>query len=133
MYEVTNLEQKIREVIARVELESRLYDRVGTLSRGMQQRVSLARAIIHNPSVLFLDEPEVGLDPRAVSIMQDILNSARIEGSTILLTTHNLERGLELCDQLAILNKGMIVYQKSKHEVNTANFKSIYDYYTGMS
>ena len=132
MYDVADLEQRIREVITRVELESRLSDRVGTLSRGMQQRVSLARAIIHNPSIMFLDEPEVGLDRHAVSIMNDILNSAENKGNTVFLATHNLERGLELCDRFAILNRGSIVYQADKAEINTADFKSIYDNYTGM-
>ena len=131
MYGVNNLDRTVREVIARVELQSRLYDRVGTLSRGMQQRVSLARAIIHNPSILFLDEPETGLDPHAVSIMQEILNTPGIERNTVLFTTHNMERGLELCDRLAILSEGRIVYQKPKAEIDTANFKSVYDQYTG--
>ena len=133
MYEVRNLDQKIREVTALVELETRLYDRVGTLSRGMQQRVSLARAIIHSPSIMFLDEPEVGLDPHAVCIMQDILNASGTEDNTVLLTTHNFERGLEMCDRLVILNEGKIVYQGLKQELNTSNFKSIYDCYTEMS
>jgi heme exporter protein A len=133
MYGVNNLDRTVREVIARVELESRLYDRVGTLSRGMQQRVSLARAIIHNPSILFLDEPETGLDPHAVSVMQGILDTPAIERNTVLFTTHNIERGLELCDRLAILSEGRIVYQKPKEEIDTANFKSVYNRYTGMS
>jgi heme exporter protein A len=133
MYGVNNLEQRIKEVVARVELGSRLNDRVGTLSRGMQQRISLSRAIIHSPTIMFLDEPEVGLDPRAVSMMQEILTAARNEGNTVLLTTHNLERGLELCDRLAILNEGKIVYQGLKEGMDTANFKSIYDCHTGIS
>jgi ABC-type multidrug transport system ATPase subunit len=133
MYGVNNLDRAVREVIARVELESRLYDRVGTLSRGMQQRVSLARAIIHSPSILFMDEPEAGLDPRAVSVMQGILDTSGNARNTVLFTTHNIERGLELCDRLAILSEGKIVYQGLKEEIDTANFKSVYDRYTGLN
>ena len=133
MYDVVNLDQKIREVVARVELESRLHERIGTLSRGMQQRVSLARAILHSPSIMLLDEPEVGLDPHAVSIMQDILNTTRSERSTLLLTTHNLKRGLELCDRLAILNEGRFVYQGLKQEIDIPNIKQIYNRYTRIS
>jgi heme exporter protein A len=133
MYGVNNLDRTVREVIARVELESRLYDRVGTLSRGMQQRVSLARAIIHSPSILFLDEPEAGLDPHSVNILQGILNNSGNERSTVLFTSHNIERGLELCDRLAILSEGKIVYQGPKDELDAANFKLVYDRYTGMS
>ena len=131
MYGVKDLDNAVCEVIERVRLKSRLYDRVGTLSRGMQQRVSLARAIIHSPSILFLDEPETGLDPHAVSIMQGILDAPGTEHNTVLFTTHNMERGLELCDRLAILSGGRIVYQKPKKEIDTANFRSIYDSYTG--
>jgi heme exporter protein A len=133
MYAVPDLEGKIREVISRVELESRLYNRISTLSRGMQQRVSLARAIIHSPVIMFLDEPEVGLDPHAVSIMREILTDTIHKGNTVLLTTHNLERGLELCDRVAILNEGRIVYQEPKQKIDIANFKAIYDRFTGLS
>lgn len=133
MYGVTDLERRIREVINHVELEIRLYDRVSTLSRGMQQRVSLARAIIHKPSIMFLDEPEVGLDSRAVSIMRNILDGTENKGNTVFLATHNLERGMEICDRFAILNDGKFVYQALKQEIDTAKFKSTYDFYTGIT
>ena len=112
-------------------MESRLHDRVGTLSHGMQQRVSIARAIIHNPSIIFLDEPEVGLDPHASTLIRDLLGNINNDSRTVVMTTHNLERGLELCDRVIILNRGRIVYQASKHEVDTVNFKEVYDQCTG--
>jgi heme exporter protein A len=133
MYGVTNLEQRIREIINRVELEIRLYDKVSTLSRGMQQRVSLARAIIHKPNIMFLDEPEVGLDARAVDIMINILNSSENGIDTVFMTTHNLERGMEICDRFAILNRGEFVYHAFRQDVDTTNFKSTYDHYTGVT
>jgi ABC-type multidrug transport system ATPase subunit len=131
MYGIDALERRVKEVVERVELESRLYDRICTLSRGMQQRVSWARAIIHNPPLLFLDEPEVGLDSRAVSITSEILNAALMQGATVLLATHFLERGLSLCDRVAILNEGDIVYQASKKEIDVGDFKAAYEHHTG--
>ncbi len=129
MYDVPDLEERIHAVVSRVNLESRLHDRVGTLSHGMQQRVSIARAIIHNPSVLFLDEPEVGLDPHAVIVLRDVLESISTPERTIMMTTHNLRQGVEMGDRVVILSKGRIVYQASRGEIDTTNFQEIYDKY----
>ncbi len=130
MYDVADLEQRIREVIAWVQLESRLHDRVGTLSRGLQQRASIARAVLHNPSILFLDEPDVGLDPHASVMVRDILGSINSGSRTVVMTTHNLERGLELGDSIVILDRGKIVYQSPRNAISEANFRQIYDRYT---
>ena len=130
MYDVPELETKIREVISWVQLESRLYDRVGTLSHGLQQRASIARAVLHNPSILFLDEPEVGLDPHASTVIRDILDSINSGSRTVVMTTHNLERGLELGDKVIILDRGKVVYQAAKHEIDALNFQKIYNQYT---
>jgi len=131
MYDVADLEQKIHDVISWVQLESRRYDRIGTLSRGQQQRVSIARGVLHNPSILFLDEPEVGLDPHASTVIRDMLGGLNTGGRTVVMTTHNLERGLELGDRIIILDRGRIVYQAAKHKIDKANFQQVYDQYTG--
>ena len=133
MYDIADLEKRIREVISWVQLESRLHDRVGTLSRGLQQRASIARAVLHNPSILFLDEPEVGLDPHASTVIRDVLGSINSGSRTVVMTTHNLERGLELSDSVIILDRGKIVYQASKYEADVANFREIYDRCTRIS
>ena len=130
MYDVTDLEKRIREVTSWMRLESRLNDRVGTLSRGLQQRASMARAVLHNPSILFLDEPEVGLDLHAKAIVKDILSNTNSEGRTVVMTTHNLERGLELGDRVVIIDRGKIVYQASSHELSKVNFQQIFDRFT---
>ncbi len=130
MYDVVDLESRIHEVIAWVRLESRLHDRVGTLSRGLQQRVSLARAVLHNPSFLFLDEPEVGLDPRASAMLADALDDISSGHRTVVMTTHNLTRGLELADSVAIIDRGKIIYRASGHELDKANFHQVYDQFT---
>jgi len=131
MYDVPDIEQRIREVVAWVQLEPRLHDRTGTLSRGMQQRAAIARAVLHNPAILFLDEPEVGLDPQASALVRDVLASAASGSRTTVMTTHNLERGLELADSIVILNRGRVVYRAPGQEVNAADLKQIYDRHTG--
>ncbi|MBA7663956.1 ABC transporter ATP-binding protein NatA [subsurface metagenome] len=132
MYDVPDLETKIHEVVSWVRLESRLHDRVGTLSHGLQQRASIARAVLHNPAILFLDEPEVGLDPQASTVIRDVLGSINSGSRTVVMTTHNLEWGLELGDSVIILDRGKVVYQAVKHEVDTVNFRRVYDRCTEM-
>ena len=131
MYDIGDSERRIREVIAWAQLESRIHDKVGTLSRGLQQRASLARAVLHNPSFLFLDEPEVGLDPHASDMVRDVLSNTDSGNRTVVITTHNLERGLKLGDRIAIVDKGKIVYRISGQELTGVDFRDIYDRYTG--
>jgi len=130
MYDVADLDKRIREVISWVRLESRLHDRAGTLSHGLQQRASIARAVLHNPSILFLDEPDIGLDPHASKITGDIIDGAGSDKRTVVMTTHNLERGLELADSIVILDRGKVVYEASRSELSGEDFRKIYDRYT---
>ena len=127
MFDIADLEKRIREVTAWAQLESRLYDRVGTLSRGLQQRASLARAVLHNPSFLFLDEPEVGLDPHASEMVRDVISNTDSSSRTVVITTHNLERGLELGDRIVIIDRGKIVYQAYREELIGVDFRQIYN------
>lgn len=133
MYAVTNLEQRIREVISQVQLESRLHDQVGTLSRGMKQRVAIARAVLHDPLIMLLDEPDTGLDPHAIMMMRDVLEPFTSGERTVVMTTHNLERGIEFADQVVILHEGRVAYQASGQEIDTASFRETYDRCIGMS
>jgi len=130
MYDVPNLEEQIHDVVRWVRLEARLHDRVGTLSRGMQQRISIARTVIHNPSIVLLDEPEVGLDPHAIVMVREVLDSLSSGERTVVMTTHNLEQGIEMSDRVVILDKGRIVYQEHKDRINIATFRETYDRYT---
>ncbi|MBI2288621.1 MAG: ATP-binding cassette domain-containing protein [Chloroflexi bacterium] len=111
-------------------MTSRLYDRVGTLSRGMQQRLSIARSLIHKPSIMLLDEPETGLDQQATAMLWEALKSEGKEKRTILLTTHNLERGLEVGERLMILAQGKITYDKPKQGLDLSELKEAYQHYT---
>ena len=130
MYDVPRLRERIHEVVAMVGMTSRLHDRVGTLSRGMQQRLSLARSLLHKPAIMLLDEPETGLDQQAISMLWKALETEGEEKRTIILTTHNLERGLELGDRLLILDKGKIVYEGSRQVLDLAGLKAAYQHST---
>jgi len=88
-------------------LEKRADERVGTYSKGMKQRLALVRALLHSPSLLFLDEPTAGLDPEAALQVHNLIDSIRkSSGQTVVLCTHNLVEAQRLCDRMAILNKG---------------------------
>jgi ABC-2 type transport system ATP-binding protein len=83
---------------------------VTKLSKGMKQKVTVARALLHRPRLVFLDEPSVGLDPvAAVALREDIQNLARREGTTVFLTTHNLAEAEKICDQVGVIRKGQLV------------------------
>ncbi|MFC2073114.1 heme ABC exporter ATP-binding protein CcmA, partial [Chloroflexota bacterium] len=130
MYDVPKRKERIHELVAKVGMTSRLHDRVGTLSRGMQQRLSIARSLLHKPAIMLLDEPETGLDQQATSMLWEALQTEGERKRTIILTTHNLERGLELGERLLILDKGKIVYEGSRQSLDLAGLKEAYKHST---
>jgi heme exporter protein A len=132
LYDVNRIRERIHEVASIVSMTSRLHDRVGTLSRGMQQRLSIARSLLHEPGIMLLDEPETGLDQQAISILREVVRSADGRKKTIVLTTHNLERGLEFGDRLLILARGKIVCQMPAKDLDLAGLKETYQQSTGV-
>ncbi|MCO5382122.1 MAG: ATP-binding cassette domain-containing protein [Methanosarcina barkeri] len=84
-------------------------DKVKTLSKGMKQKIMIARALINDPDILFLDEPGSGLDPRSAREIRQMILGLKEQGKTILITTHNMEEADFLCDYLAIIHKGCII------------------------
>ncbi len=126
LYDVPHRRERISEVAALVEMTARLHDRVDNLSRGMQQRLSIARSLLHQPAVMLLDEPETGLDQRAIAILWPALTPASTGKRSVILTTHNLERGFELGDRLIILDKGKIVYEGLRPSLSLATLKEVY-------
>jgi len=101
------------------ELSSRGNDKVETYSKGMKQRLALARALIHKPPLLFLDEPTSGLDPEAAQQVNDLIASLRqTDGQTVVLATHNLLEAQRLCDRVAIINNGRILAMGSLDELS---------------
>jgi len=101
------------EVLESVGLGDSSKKAVSTLSRGMSQRLALARAILYSPKLLILDEPTSALDPGTARDICKLLQKIREDGATIFLTTHNMDEALKLCDRVALLNKGEIIAQDS--------------------
>ena len=126
LYGISEAEEKAMEVIRQVGLENRMHDLVRTFSRGMQQRLAVARAIVHEPKILLLDEPYTGLDQHGARIFGELLNWLKTENRTIVMTTHNLPEGLEISDKVAILDGGKIVYESDARGVELTRFKEIY-------
>ena len=101
--------KKSTEALQNVGLENAAKKAVSSLSKGMRQRLALARAILHTPKILFLDEPTSGLDPTTARGIHELIQKLRDDGATIFLTTHNMDEAVKLCDRVALLHKGKIV------------------------
>jgi ABC-2 type transport system ATP-binding protein len=104
LYEQRDAHRRIDQALEAVNLTARSHDLCGSLSKGLRQRVGLARALLNDPAVMFLDEPTSGLDPVASREVHDLINGLRQRGVTVFLTTHRLEEAERLCDRVAILN-----------------------------
>ena len=105
-----DVRQRIEELLTEFELADRAHERVGGYSKGMKQRLALARALQHKPELLFLDEPTSGLDPVAAHHVNELIERlARREGCTVFLCTHNLVEAQKLCDRVAVLEHGRLV------------------------
>ncbi|MEA3287364.1 MAG: ABC transporter ATP-binding protein [Candidatus Marinimicrobia bacterium] len=113
IYGVPDLSHRITKLLADVELTHRRFDLVATFSRGMTQRLTIARALLHEPSLLLLDEPFTGLDQQAVGMLISLLNIQKELGKTILLTTHDLHTAKELSERYIVLDKHRIVHDGS--------------------
>jgi heme exporter protein A len=124
MYGLAQREARIGELLERLELSHRRYDVVRTFSKGMRQRLAIARAILHRPRVLLLDEPHSGLDPRAVDILDGLLAEIRSE-HTFVMVTHNIAKGLELSTRLMIIENGRIAYEHAA-DVDPEAFSAVY-------
>lgn len=129
MYDLQNLETRILKILEEVGLKDRLHDLVRTYSRGMQQRLSIARALLHNPRVMFLDEPYTGLDLHAAQMLRDLLQAVHTPERTIIMTTHHISQGLDISDVAGILVKGKLVYLESTHKIDICNFEETYFYW----
>jgi len=126
LYGLDDVDDRAHSVIKRVGLERRRNDIVRTFSRGMKQRLSVARAIVHEPKILLLDEPYTGLDQHGAQIFGEMLSDLKSHKRTILMTTHNIDEGLDLSDRIGILVKGEIVFDSPKTKVDRSAFKDIY-------
>ncbi|MBU8916393.1 ABC transporter ATP-binding protein [Bacillus sp. FJAT-29953] len=109
IYGVKNVEQKATELVKEVGLSFFLNEPVKNFSRGMIQRIAIARAIIHEPEVLLLDEPHTGLDQGAIAILNNVILSMKEKGTTTLMVTHDFKQAAEICDRIVIVKNGKIV------------------------
>ena len=128
MYAIPEIDRRVDEVLGETGLSDRKHDRVGTFSRGMKQRLSIARAILHNPAVLLLDEPYTGLDQQASASLESVLDSLTGSGITTIMISHDLKRGLALADQVMIMASGTVTYHAPAAEVaDVAEFQALYE------
>ena len=126
LYGVDDPRTRGAELLDTIGLGHRAADPVGMLSRGMQQRVSIARALVHDPPIVFLDEPFTGLDPHAAEMLRTTLDGLRTRGRTVLLVTHNRRQGLELSHRWLLLSRGRIIDQGNSEGADPAAFEREY-------
>jgi heme exporter protein A len=125
MYGVKDPDKRVTELLRDVELDHRRLDVVRTFSRGMLQRLSIARALLHHPEVIFLDEPYSGLDPHAMDILDNLIAQVRSE-HTFVMVSHDLDKGLELCSHALILAEGRVVSFQPSSEIDRDIFGATY-------
>ncbi len=126
MYDLREDRSSLECLLRDFGLLDRMDDPVRTYSRGMQQRLSIARALVHKPELIFMDEPYTGLDHQAIGIFQNTLSKIHSEGRTIVMVTHNLPRGLELSEKVAIMTTGRIRWSALSKDIKGDEFESIY-------
>ena len=126
LYRLEDIDDRARSVIKQVGLDGRMHDMVRTFSRGMKQRLSVARAIVHDPEILLLDEPYTGLDQHGAQLFGNMLSDLKTHRRTIVMTTHNIDEGLDLSDRIGILAKGKIVFDSHSSKVDRLGFKDLY-------
>ncbi len=108
LYEVPDISKAVNKYLSMLDLWSRRYDAVGSFSKGMRQKLAVARALIHEPQILFLDEPTTGLDPEAAKMVRDFIEELKAEGRTIFMTTHNLDEAEKICDRVGIFKQKLL-------------------------
>ena len=133
LYRLDHSDDRVAQALKRVGLAARERDAVRTFSRGMMQRLTIARATLHEPDVLLLDEPYTGLDQDASALLDSLLKRESENGRTILMITHDLVHGLNLCDRVAILSRVKIVQEIANGAVSGSEFLDIYAEQTGRT
>lgn len=131
LYGVLDGEERAEYLLKKVDLYARRDDPVRTYSRGMLQRVSIARALVHDPEIIFLDEPYTGLDSIASKNLTSLLEEQLGGKKTIIMVTHDLRIGLELATRVIIMKKGEAVFNESKNDFDKNDFEQIYLQHAG--
>jgi heme exporter protein A len=126
LFGLDDLDERIPERLARVGLTDRATFEARQLSHGMRQRLSLARALLHDPDVVLLDEPYTGLDPSASAVLRDVLRDLRDGRRTVVMVTHNLGEGLQLATRVAIQVSGRIAWEGATEGIERERFETFY-------
>jgi len=109
LYEVEDAKGQVEKYLRMLGLWERRFDEAGTFSKGMKQKLAIARALLHEPKILFLDEPTAALDPESAHLVRDFIEELRKEGRTIFLCTHNLDEADRLCDRVGVFKTHLLV------------------------
>lgn len=126
LYNINGMDQRILEVLTLIGLSSRRKDMVRTFSRGMQQRLAIGRAVLHDPEVMLFDEPYTGLDQEASEMLDGVLQNVAAAGRTVVMTSHDLARAEDLGTRFDVLTKGRIDNSVLKENLGNQNLLSYY-------
>ena len=126
MYGIHRLNERIDEVLALVGLTTRRNDLVRTFSRGMQQRLAIGRAVLHDPDIMLFDEPYTGLDQDASEMLDTVLKEVAARGRTVVMTSHDLARAEDLATRFDILSRGVIAASASRADLGKDNLLTFY-------
>lgn len=137
IYGVSSEDRKdiIKDLASRFEMEEVLGDKIQSYSHGMRQKIIIIGVLIHNPRVWILDEPLTGLDPKAAFILKEMMREHADEGNTVLFSTHVLEVAEKVCDRIAIINKGQLIFVGTLEEMRAEfkNSKSLEDMFLELT
>lgn len=126
MYSVSHLNERITEVLELIGLEIYRHQLVRTFSRGMQQRLAIGRAVLHDPDVVLFDEPYTGLDQDASNMLDNVLRTVAAQGRTVVMTSHDLVRAEGLASRFDVLSRGVIAASATRVQLRRSNLLSFY-------
>lgn len=126
MYAISGLNLRISEVLELVGLSARRRDLVRTYSRGMQQRLAIGRAVLHDPEVMLFDEPHTGLDQDACNMLDGVLREVAARGRTVVMTSHDLARAADLASRFDVLSRGVIAASVQREQIDTRDLLAFY-------
>jgi heme exporter protein A len=133
MYGLEGENQRVAEVLDMVGLVARRRDLVRTFSRGMQQRLAIGRAVLHDPEVMLLDEPHTGLDQDACVMLDMVLSEVAARGRTVVMTSHDLARAADLASRFDVLSRGVIIASVQRDQIDPDNLLAFYRQAVGDS
>jgi len=126
MYAIASLPERVREVLELVGLSTRRRDLVRTFSRGMQQRLAIGRAVLHDPDVMLFDEPHTGLDQDASAMLDTVLREVAARGRTVVMTSHDLARAADLASRFDVISRGVIGASVRSDEIDSNDLLAFY-------